>query len=174
MTLAQVIRWNTGVTDLQDNVFFDKSVLVFEASDAGANVTLRAADGTLRLINTRTGREIARHSLRDVTQVMLVGSDDAADFFNLQLGSADGGIEDGVVVYGGRSSGDVVNVYGTSRGDEFVVDPAEASVNGNTVDYSGIERIRLVKLGGNDDIQIDPDVLAEVLTALFWDPRDER
>jgi hypothetical protein len=174
VTLSQIIRVNTGMSGLQDNVFFDKSVLVFEASDDGANVTLRADDGTLRLINTRTGREIARHSLRDVTQVLLVGSDEAADFFNLQLGSADGGIEDGVVVFGGDSAGDVVNVYGTSRRDQFVVDPATASVNGNTVDYSGIERIRLVKQGGDDNIQIDPAVLAEVLTALFWDPRNER
>jgi hypothetical protein len=174
LTLSKVIRWNTGVTGLQDNVFFHKSVLVFQAGDNGANVTLRAADGLLRLIDTRSGRELARHSLRDVTQVLLVGSDEAADFFNLQIGTAGGGIESGVVVYGGQSSGDVLNVFGTSRRDELAVDPAAASVNDNAIEHFGLERIRLVTQGGGDDVQIDEDVLAEVLTAHSWNPRDER
>ena len=63
MTLANVIRWNTDVTGLQDNVFFDKSVLIFEAPEAGANVSLVAADGTVTLIDTQTGQVLDRESL---------------------------------------------------------------------------------------------------------------
>jgi hypothetical protein len=46
------------------------------------------------------------------------------------------------------------------------------NVNATTIEYAGIERIRLVKEGGNDSIEIDDDVLAEVLIALFWNPRN--
>jgi hypothetical protein len=169
LTLSQVIRLNTGVTNLQDNVFFEDSVLIFEANEDGANVTLRVADGAVRLINTRTGREIARHSLRDVEQVILVGSDSAADFFNVQIASSN--LD--VVVHGGESTGDVLNVYGTSRRDEFAVHADSVAVNDAVIEYFGMERIRLVKQGGSDSIVIDDDVLAEVLTALFWDPRNE-
>ena len=48
VTLAKVIRWNTDVTGLQGNVFFDKSVMLFEAPEAGAN---RHADGRRRQLD---------------------------------------------------------------------------------------------------------------------------
>jgi peroxidase len=173
LTLSKVIRWNTGISNLQDNVFFDKSVLIFEAPEAGANVKIVAEDGLLRVINVRNGREISRASLRDVEQLILVGSDSAADFVNLQIASAGGRLEDGVVIYGGNGVGDVINVYGTSRRDTFVVGANTASVNGNAIEYFGIERIRLVKNGGSDTITIGDDVLVEVLTVLYWNPNRE-
>ena len=57
LTLSKVIRRNTNITNLQDNVFFDDSVLIFEAPDAGANVKLLAENGMLKLMNVRNGRE---------------------------------------------------------------------------------------------------------------------
>ena len=79
-----------------------------------------------------------------------------------------------MVVYGGNSAGDVLNVYRHARGvTRSSSIPTTVDVNGNTIDYSGIERIRVVKQGGSDDVQIDRDVLAEVLAVMFWNPRDE-
>src|SRR4029453_16859579 len=63
VTLAKVIRWNTDVTGLQGNVFFDKSVMLFEAPEAGANLTLTAADGSLTLSGTRTGMVFGREAM---------------------------------------------------------------------------------------------------------------
>ena len=44
-------------------------------------------------------------------------------------------------------------------------------MNGTEVRYSGIETTRVVTLGGSDDMQIDPGVLADVVS--WWDPLDE-
>jgi peroxidase len=173
VTLSQVIRWNTGITSLQDNVFFDKSVIVLRGPDAGANVTLVAADGFVKLTDTRTGQVIVRQPLRDVSQVILVGSDTAADVLNLFIANANGGLEDGIEVYGGDSAGDVVNVYGTSRRDTFVVDPRTITVNANTARHSGLETIRVVTLGGGDGVQIDPAIASIVSVLVWWDPLDE-
>lgn len=173
LSLSKIIRLNTNITNLQDNVFFDDSVLIFEARDAGANVKLLAENGMLKLMNVRNGRELARASLSDLTQVILVGSDDAPDFFNLFLADAYGKLESGVVIYGGNSAGDVINVFGSTRKDTFAVGDDSIEINGNDISYFGIERIRLVKRGGADTITIDDDVLAEVLVVLSWNPERE-
>ncbi len=108
-----------------------------------------------------------------MTQLILVGSDSATDFFSLQIASAGGKLEDDVVIYGGDGVGGVINIYGTSRRDTFVVGANTASVNGNAIEYFGIERIRLVKNGGSDTTTKDDDVLAEVLTVLSGNPSRE-
>jgi peroxidase len=169
VSLSKVIKWNTGVTGLQSNVFFDKSVMIFEAPDAGANVTLGAADGILTLTDTRTGRVLEQEPLSSIAQVILTGSETAGDVFNLFV--AGGGPADGVEVYGGSSGGDVMNVYGRSTNDQFAVGANTAVVNGTAVRYAGIETTRLVTMGGTDEVEIEPSVLAEVVS--WWDPTNE-
>lgn len=193
VSLANIIRWNTGVTGLQDNVFFDRSVLIFEAPDAGSNVSVVAGAGVVTLIDNQTLRPIATRSLSNVSQVILVGSNTAPDVFNVFIAAASGGIEDGVVVYGGGSAGDRLNVYGrpltsdtftvsggtvsanTTSGNnadvvlQRSVESRKVGVNGNNTFATGIETVRLVTLGGNDTI-IDPALLAIVVS--LWDPRN--
>jgi hypothetical protein len=191
VTLAQVIRWNTGVTNLQDNVFFDKSVLIYEAPDAGANVSVIAAAGFVSIVDNQTGRVLALRSLDDVSSVVLVGSDTAADVFNMFLGAANGGLEGGVTAYAGDSAADRLNVFGlpfindtfgvtggtvsanmTAVNDSDVVversvEARDVAVNGNRVLGTGFETTRLVTLGGSDAI-LDPLSLA--LVANVWNP----
>jgi peroxidase len=169
LTLAKVIRWNTDVTGLQGNVFFDKSVMLFEVPDAGANMTLAAADGILTLTDTRTGRVLERELLNSISQVILIGSEAAGDVFNLFVGG--GGPRDGVEVYGGSSGGDVMNLYGRITNDQFAVRANTAAINGTEVRYAGIETKRLVTMGGTDEVGIEPGVVAEVVS--WWDPTDE-
>ena len=112
--------------------------------------------------------------------MILVGSNTAADVFNLFVAAANGGIEDGVVVYGGNSAGDGLNVFGhagaTTRspsrtrrsrpgGSTSTATTSSrrstgetATVNGNGIRSSGLETIRLVKLGGTDTIHIGPGI----------------
>jgi peroxidase len=174
VTLAKVIRWNTDVTGLQGNVFFDKSVDFFQAPDGGANVSLSVAGGNLTLTDTRTGQVLDREPLSSIAQVILVGSDDGRDIFNIYVAGAGGGLEAGVEVYGGRSTNDVLNVYGRSAaepGDRFAVAAGAVDVNGNLVRHFGIETVRLVTLGGDDVIEIDPGVVADVVS--WWNPLEE-
>ena len=138
-TLAQLIRWNTGIVNIQDNVFFDRSVIVFEAPDDGANVSLLAGLGVVTIIDNDTGHVRALRSLDSVSQVILVGSNASADVFNIFLAAANGGIEDGVIVYGGSSAGDVLNVYGLPViGDTFNVTDGSFEIKSMPVNRSRV------------------------------------
>jgi hypothetical protein len=191
VSLSQIIKWNTGVVNLQENVFFDRSVLVFEAPDSGSNVSLIASGNLLTLFDNTTDSVLAVRSLSGVSQVVLVGSSSGADVFNLYLGGAGGGIENGVTVYGGGTAGDRLNVYGrllqsdtftvsgetisadtTTAADDAIVLPRAVDalmidINGNDIFGTGFETLRLVKQGGNDTV-IDPQLLAQIV--LFWNP----
>jgi hypothetical protein len=171
VSLAKVIKWNTGISNLQQNVFFDRSVLLFEASPAGANLSLISAGNTATLIDSRTGRIHALRSLDRVSQVILVGSHGGRDIFNLFIAGVNGGLEVGIEVYGGRSAGDVLNIYGRFGHDSFAVEAGAVAVNGTTVQYTGIETTRVVTRGGDDTVVMDPGVLIDVVS--WWDPRDE-
>ena len=196
VTLSKIIRLNANVSNLQDNVFFDKSVLIFEGRESGSNISVTTSNGELKITSTRTGSILAQRSLSSVKQVILVGSNTAPDVFNLFIASAQGGIEDGVVAYGGGSTGDRLNVFGRSNTrDRFNVTdssfttgsvdvlrrPPEnaitlsvsgriVEVNGNDIFSTGFETTRLVTRGGGDIIS-DPDDLAEVVSA--WNPLDD-
>ena len=168
VTLAKVIRWNTDVTGLQGNVFFDKAVLFFEAPDAGARVSLTAADGFVTLTETQTGRVLDREPLSAISQVVLAGSASARDVFNLDV--AGGGLAGGVTVYGGRSGGDVMNVYGRNGTyDRITIGAAVAELNSGRIDFSGIETTRVVTADAGDTVQLA--IPAELVS--WWDPLSE-
>jgi hypothetical protein len=166
-------------------------VLIYEAPDAGANVSVVAASGFVSIVDNQTGRVLALRSLADVSQVILVGSDTAADVFNMFLGTANGGLEGGVTAYAGSSAADRLNVFGlpfvndtfgvggravsanmTAVHDSDVVversaESRDVTVNGNRILGTGFETTRLVTLGGSDAI-LDPLSLA--LVAQVWNP----
>jgi hypothetical protein len=129
VTLGKVITWNTGV-------FFDRSVLFLETPAAGSNISLIAGAGVVTVLNTHTGSVLALRSLASVERVVLVGSNTAADVFNLFIGAANHGIEDGIVAYGrGSAAGtnDVLNVYGRLfQHDTFTVTDSSFSTGSVT------------------------------------------
>ncbi|MCI0699696.1 MAG: hypothetical protein L0241_01245 [Planctomycetia bacterium] len=186
VTLAKIIKWNTGISNIQDNVFFDRSVMIFEAPAAGSNLSLVAVAGTVTLINNNTHQVVFSRSLANVSSVILVGSDTSPDVFNIFIAAANGGIELGVSVYGGNGLNDRLNVFGrpfvsdtfvvsgetisanmTSAADSGVV--VERSVeavnvtvnNSNKIFGTSIDRLRVV-LGINDSIT-DPTMIAEIM-----------
>jgi hypothetical protein len=187
VTLGKVISWNTGAIGLQDNVFFDRSVLFFETPANISNISVVAGAGLVTILNTDNGHVLAVRALSNVERV----------------GFANNGIEDGITAYGrGSAAGtsDVLNVYGRPLiSDTFSVtdssfstgsvtglrrgggNPAnnaitlavtgrDIDVNGTDIFSTGFETTRLVTLGGNDTI-IDPDLLAIVAT--LWNPKND-
>lgn len=173
ISLANIIRWNTGISNIQDNVFFEDSVLIFEAPDEGANVSLVAGLGVLTIVDNNNGEILGLYSLRDIEQVILVGSAMSNDVFNLFVSNARGGIEDGIEVYGGGSSGDILRIYGGLRHDDFEVGEGTASVNANDIVFSGIETLGIATLTGRDDVEIADGLSFEVLTQLWFNPLDD-
>jgi peroxidase len=194
LRLSDVIKANTAIFNIQDNVFFDRSVVVIETPDAGANISVVAALGVLTVINNDNGQVLSVRSLAGVQSLILVGSDTSSDVFNLFIGAANGGIELGVSAYGGSGLGDVLNVFGLPLiSDTFVVsgqtisnnitaannpdvvverevEAVNVSVNNNNIFGTGFETLRLVTLGGADNIT-DPDNLALIMA--LWNPTND-
>jgi hypothetical protein len=197
VSLADIIRRNTQIVNIQDNVFFDRSVVVIKAPESGSNLSVVAGLGALAVVDNHSGQVLALRSLESVSQVILFGSHTAADVFNIFIAAANGGLEDGVIAYGGNSTGDRLNVYGLPLiQDTFTVDDSSFStgnvdvlargdgnpdenaitqavtgrtvtVNDNVIQSTGFETTRLVTLGG-DDIITGAAGLAEVVNV--WNP----
>jgi hypothetical protein len=190
VSLAQVIKWNTGISNIQDEVFFDSSVMVVRARPNGVKVAVGSTPNTVAVVDLGTGQVVDSGSLSALSTIILAGSRSSADVFNVVIGAAAGGLEGGVVAYGGGTAGDRLNVYGLPGNDTFAVtgatvtnnitsaadadvvvtrsvDVRGVTVNGNSIFGTGFETLRLVTLGGTDTIS-DPGGFATVVSV--WDP----
>ncbi len=172
VSLANLIRWNTGITNIQDHVFFDKSVLIFEAPKGGANVSVVVRQGSVTIVDARTRRVLAQKSLRQVSQLMLIGSDSARDVFNLFIAAPHAGMKDGIIVYGRNPANDSLHVFGTPRQDHFMVGAHTTTVNGYVI-QSGIKMVRILSLDQSDDIQIADGITNVIVRRTGW-PRRRR
>ncbi|REK06719.1 MAG: LEPR-XLL domain-containing protein [Planctomycetota bacterium] len=142
VTLAKIIQWNTGVTDLQDNVFFDPSVLVYEvpAAHRSAETYVVASSGQVSIARGDSNRAVDVASLDDISQVIIVGSPTRNDTIRVAVAAAQGGLEDGVIVYG-RGGLDTLIVDGSTRRDTIVVDAPQVDINGTVVQFSTIDEL---------------------------------
>lgn len=155
VTLSQIIKWNTDITDIQDNVFYDPSVLFHQVSDRGRSsmTSVIASSEYVYVVNGRSGRLVEYRRLEDVSQVILVGSEVKNDYFTVAVAGAGDGLEDGVVVYGGGGF-DVLTVLGTSQQDSIVVDAPHVLVNGTVVEFSDFELLVVLPGRGDDQVSI--------------------
>jgi hypothetical protein len=155
VTLSRIIQWNTDITNIQDNVFYDPSVLFYRVSDQARSLTTSvvASSDHVYVVNGLSHRSVESRRLEDVSQVILVGSESRNDMFNIAVAAAGTGLEDGVVVYGGGRF-DVLNVFGTARHDSIVVDAPSVSVNGTNVEFSDIELLVVLPGRGRNQVSI--------------------
>ncbi len=161
-TLADVIERNTGVQNLQPNVFFAPSVLYVDLAQSHANnVTVRVADNELQVVEGHNGRVLASQSLDNVRQLILEGSDLTPNHITVTAIAGDL-LPDGIVVNGGASRGDTLRVEGTNDADTIAVNPKQVTVNGLMIQFSQVERIDIQTRRGDDDVQVADDVDADV------------
>ncbi len=171
VTLAEVIRNNTEITEIQNNVFFDSSVIYHRAEGGRhSSVTVQADGDKVKLINDSTGRVIDQGSLDEISQVILVGDDTARNRFTVDVARAGGGLEEGVIVVGGGSTRDELRVLGSRRSDTIVVDGSDVNVNGNAIEQTGFERLEVQTGKGRDDVDVvdEGDVDVEVFEGDWW------
>ena len=73
--LSDVIERNSGVANLQENVFFSEDVLFVDVdAREHRNVTVRAGGRRLEVVDDRTGSVLARGRTDQYEQVMVMGS----------------------------------------------------------------------------------------------------
>ncbi len=163
-TLADVLERNTDIEGLQANVFYDSSVLYFDASGhRGANVTVTTTVDAVNVINTRTRRVLASASADDIAKVILVGSARRADRFTIDIGGDGLSIPNGIDVFGGRGSRDVLVLRGTPGDDVIAIDGSTATVNGTMMTFTQVESVRVRSGSGHDSVEVSQEVDARVI-----------
>ena len=154
-TLSDVIERNTEITGLRENVFYEDSVLYFHAHGRKpADVSLVVAEDQIELVDRRSGEVIDSRSVDDLSEVHIIGSKSAGDHITIDLRQADTTVVDNVVIYGGQELRNSITVLSSPESDDVVVDGNQLTVNGTTIDYSGIGLIQWLSGPREDNIEV--------------------
>jgi len=124
--LADIIRRNTGLQDIQDEVFRDDRVFTFRGDSVRGEITLHANNGELEISNR--GRLLASQLLTD-TDIVVIFGDDRRNRIRIDSSVADqfaGSIE----IHGGARY-DTLVVEGTSGNDSARVAATSMEVETN-------------------------------------------
>lgn len=152
-TLADIIRRNTGITNIQDNVFLDRSVMYYQVpvGTGGSDLTLRRNGANLELFNNETNQVVRSQALAGTNAITIVGNNFQADRLTVsfQTGGAFN-VPGGIVFAGGLGRGDSYTVVGTNLGDNFAVNGRRVTANGLGADLNNVEAVTLNGRGGSD------------------------
>jgi len=164
-TLADVIQRNSGVTGLQENVFYAAQVEFVNLENYGArNVTIRTKGNKLEVVNNRTRETISSRPVVDIEQVIVVGSDHNRE--RVIVAPIDAALlPGGLVISLGSGHGDSLTFRGTRAVDSFAVNAHEVAVNGLKTQYYDIEQLRIRNRDRRDHVQIATDVQPTVVTS---------
>jgi len=163
-TLADVMERNTDIDNLQENVFFDPSVLVVDVPNGrGAGHVVVTTEGDNVVVKSGHGNHVlASGASADLSQVVIRGVANRADRVTIDVARGELSLEGGVVIYGGDSHGDTLTVRTGDGDDKVTVDGNDMSVNGMNTTFVGVERVVIDAGRGENDVQVGEDVDAEV------------
>ncbi|QDU77824.1 peroxidase [Bremerella volcania] len=167
-SLSDIITRNTSITSLQENVFFDASVWIHDASDSRSEVTWITGTGDEVTIQEtdRSGTTNEAKVATDVGQVQVVGEDLQRDVFVLELSQLVSTLDGGFVVQGQEGRGDVLVLATGDGADSIVIGENTIEWNNQVIAYSGIERIVIFSNESSDSVEVEAeiDVRVDVLT----------
>ncbi|MGY8771236.1 MAG: peroxidase family protein [Pirellulales bacterium] len=165
-SLADIIKRNSNVSNIQDNVFFDSGVMIQEIGGRGdSQIVVRSTSEAMEIVDVSGQRPqvIQAASIDEVYQIIVEGRDGQADEVVVVVARFDTGMSGGVVTDGGHGRGDVLVIQGTPDVDEITVDNNTVTINGETIAYSGYERIVLRTGPGPDNIVMADDLEIDVI-----------
>ncbi len=121
-------------------------------SDA-TDVSVRAVDGNLEVVDIRTQAVISSQSLSGVDRLMLSSSDNSSQRININgLTSAD--LPGGLMLESGDGRADTLIVSGTQGNDTIFVNDASVDINGMRMGFTGVNRIVIQGTDADDTIEI--------------------
>ncbi|MEW4565943.1 peroxidase family protein [Bremerella sp. JC770] len=175
-TLSDIITRNTEITSLQDNVFFDASVWIHDASESRSEVTWVTGTGNEVTIaeTDRSGTTSETSVTTDVGQVQVVGEDLRRDVFVLDLSQLDTTMDGGFVVQGQQGRGDVLVLVAGVGADSIVIGEDTIEWNDQVIAHSGIERIVIFSHDPDDTVEVDAGIDIRVDTLSQEAPTSNR
>lgn len=141
-TLADVLRRNTAIEDVQDNVFLDRSVLQITPIPRQGPIEIVVDRDAVRVLAVASHRVLATRPLDEVEQIQVIGTD-RPDQVRIRVAPNSPGIPGGILVFGGPGRGDILTMVGSPGRDTLVVDGQEMVLNGTTIRMEGVEDLRL-------------------------------
>jgi len=144
ISLSEIIRQNTDITNLQDNVFFEPGVLIHDASGRNANLVLSAQDETVSVLRGRDGSVLDSREISDLSQVILSGTDGRqTDRFVLDASLTALSLPVDVLVQGGDGRRDALVIRGGTDLDTLILDGDTLTINGMRAELEGIELLQI-------------------------------
>lgn len=171
-TLADVIERNSDISGLQENVFFAPTVMQIDLAETRTtNVTIRAKDGNLEVVDDKTRQVIGSQSLDSVERLMLTSDNNRSQHITIE-GITTAELPGGLIVEAGQGRSDTLIVNGTDQSDSIIVNDGSVDVTGLQVEFTGLERIVVRGTDADDTIEVADgvDVNVDVIDA---DSRDD-
>lgn len=175
-SLSDIISRNTDITSLQENVFFDASVWIHDASENRSEVTWVTGTGDEVTIQEtdRSGTTSETKVATDVGQIQVIGEDLQRDVFVLDLSQLDSSMDGGFVVQGQAGRGDVLVLATGAGADSIVIGENSIEWNNQLIAYSGIERIVIFSADRSDSVEVEVGIDARVDTLTEESPTTNR
>lgn len=129
-----------------------------DLADAGSNdVTVRASDDRLEVVDNQTRTVVSSWSLANLERVVVTGLSGQSDrIFVAGLTAAD--LPGGISINSGNDAGDTLVIRGRNDGDTIVVDNDGIDVNGLTMEVAGIRRVIVQATDRADTVEVAEDV----------------
>lgn len=150
--LSKIIRRNTELDAIQEEVFRTDSVFTFRSEELKGNddLTLRVRNDTLEILS-RGRRVIASKPLSDTAIVVIYASDSKS---KITIDSSvteqfSGSIE----VHGGDGDNRLV-VEGTGSADDIEISKTEVRVDALSIFYGNFSRVTVLSGGGDDYVAV--------------------
>jgi hypothetical protein len=150
--LSDIIRRNTSLQSVQDEVFRSDRVFTYRAPQHGADLTLRQRGDQLQIVDR--GRVVAAKPLAETDIVVIFGTD-GADQVRIDA-SVSMGFQGSIEIHGGDRN-DTLVIDGTVGNDTIKVAASAVSVNANLTVFYGnnIESVHVFAGAGNDYVSVD-------------------
>jgi peroxidase len=141
-TLAEVIRNNTTSENLQPNVFFQESAIVFESAPRkGADIVVAISPETITLTDRRTRQPIESRATGEVSRLILTGADEQPDRIMIDL--RPGATLPPAEVDGGAGKGNMLVLKTPPETATIVITRRTIEIDGQTIDFSRFGMLQL-------------------------------
>ena len=164
-TLADVIRRNTGVKQLQPNVFFESGTMTARMpEDTGLQrLRLTLTDRHAILRDMRSGELLSVRDLSETRSIVIESRSDVANHLTVDLRRASQSMAGLICFTGGTSGHDRLQILGGGGSDTVSLEGNTVQFNGHRFEWAGLDSIDLRSLTAADSLTVGPDVGVTVL-----------
>jgi len=161
--LSDIILRNTGLQNVQDEIFRSDAVFTFRGQEGGAALDLevRVVGGDVQFVDN--GLVVQSQPLADTDIVVVFGtSQDDTVTIDASAAAALNAAGASVELHGGGGAADLIVVEGTDFNDTIFVRPTEIRVNNLSLYFGNFENVDVQAGDGNDIASILGDVATRV------------